>query len=636
MRIGRRAAALAVLLAMAGTATAGAQAPNHEVEHVKVASFDGTTLDGWIVRPADVPAGARLPVVLWSAPYFGQCNFYPFPATLPYPKCTYATGDNPELYDNSSVSEAVPVDLLLEHGYAVAIFNVRGTGNSGGCFDWFGAREQRDQYELVEWLGTRPWSNGNVGMMGLSYHGTTPWEAAIQNPPHLRTIVPAGIVSDAYLFSHTPQGATFATIGLFEGNFAARVSLTPPLHGPAEHFTVDHVPVRAERLCPEVAKFVAEDTAGTHTDLRDAAFWAERRLIDRFDEIEASVFLVDGFQDHYLSGHQVQANEVWHTLRSPKRMLVGQWGHSFPEFGTYNPRWVVDDWHDRLLEWLDHWLKDGEGPAPGEGVVEYQEGLYEDQASPLASTIDAPAPPWHRSSAWPPAEAREETLHLAEGRLTGDPRAGDGSFEASPQIGALGSPKQLLCPEQGPRGGPTSVTYLSEPVREPVRIAGNPFAHLRITSDLPGGLVAVHVFDVAPDFVCVADDGLAHGVRYWSAGTADLRFHAGNMTGRDFPVGTPTTLRVDLTDLAETLQPGHRLAVVVSRGDVLDRNGQPLYPQVRVHAGADAEASHVVLPVVCGTLGGSAPVVDHPRRPFLPPSARSRAGGGAQGPPVAC
>ena len=617
--------ALAFVIAALALAAPPAQA--HQVDHVKVTSFDGVQLDGWIVRPADAPADAKLPVVLWSAPYFGQCNFYPAPVNpSDYPSCHYATGDDPALYDGDQVSEAVPVDLLVENGYAVAIFNVRGTGNSGGCFEWIGRREQRDQYELVEWLGTQPWSNGNVGMMGLSYHGTTPWEAAIQNPPHLKTIVPAGIISDAYLFSHTPQGATLAAIGAFDGNFAVRVSLSPPLNGPAEHFTLEHIPVAPGRLCPELVEFLTEDVVGTGTDLRDDAFWKERRLIDRFDRIRASVFIVDGFQDHYLSGHQVQANEVWNRLpHAPKRMVVGQWGHSFPNFNTYNPRWAIADFNAQVLEWLDHWLKeDGRGRAPREGVVDFQEGAYEDQVSPLSSTLDAPPPPWHETSAWPPPESRDEALVLTDGKLGGAARddAPAASFESFPTVGATGSPKQLLCPETGPRGGLTSTTFWSEPVTNPVRLAGNPVAWLRLTSDLPGGLVGVHLFDVAPDFVCVGEDSLAHGVRYWAAGVADLRFHQGTMTGRDFPVGEATQVRVDITDLAEVLEPGHRLAVVVSRGDPLDRNGQAFYPNIGVETGGGARlASQVILPVWCGSLGGSTPRADLPPRPFLPAAA---------------
>ncbi|MGH2684870.1 MAG: CocE/NonD family hydrolase, partial [Actinomycetota bacterium] len=170
---------LAAMPPVAGSAAEDPPGPAAEVRHVRVASHDGVRLDGWLVLPPEAETG-RVPVVLWSAPYFGQCDYYPFPTDSPPPRCNYATGDNPELWDNSSVSESVPVNLLVEQGYAVAIFNVRGTGNSGGCFSWFGRAEQLDQALLVEWLAAQGWSNGRVGMMGLSYHGTTPWEAAIQ------------------------------------------------------------------------------------------------------------------------------------------------------------------------------------------------------------------------------------------------------------------------------------------------------------------------------------------------------------------------------------------------------------------------------------------------------------------------
>ena len=65
-----------------------------------------------------------------------------------------------------------------------------GTGNSGGCWDYGGVRERNSAYDLVEWLGTQPWSNGNVGMIGGSYDGTRANECASANPPHLATIVP--------------------------------------------------------------------------------------------------------------------------------------------------------------------------------------------------------------------------------------------------------------------------------------------------------------------------------------------------------------------------------------------------------------------------------------------------------------
>jgi putative CocE/NonD family hydrolase len=361
---------------------------------------------------------------------------------------------------------------------------------------------------------------------------------------------------------------------------------------------------------------------GTHTDVRDKAFWDERRLIDKFPGVTTSVLLVDGFQDSYWSGHQLQANEVWNLLpNAPKQMLVGQWGHSFPNYNTYNRNWAMADWNDRLLTWLDHWLK-GIGSEPaGLGTVEYQEGLYEDQPSVFSSSLPGPAPAFQSTTAWPPPAAKDEVLYLSNGKLTGSPQGGSASFRSYNNPDAHQDPQDLLCPRGIAEVVPASVMFVSEPVRKPVAVAGNPFAYLKLSSDLPGGLVAVNLFDLAPDFACVSETPT--GVKMWSTGAADLRFHKGNFTGEPFPVGTPTHVRVDLTDFVERLEPGHRLAVVLSRGDTWDRMGTPVYqPGITVHADGGSQASHLVLPVVQGKLGERRPgKLDYPPRPFLPTPA---------------
>src|SRR5919109_2372970 len=86
------------------------------------------------------------------------------------------------------------VNYFPPRGYAVVVVDVRGTGNSEGCMDYLGARDRQDFHDVVEWAGTQPWSNGNVGIIGVSYVGSTPILAAASRPEHLRTIVPiAGI-----------------------------------------------------------------------------------------------------------------------------------------------------------------------------------------------------------------------------------------------------------------------------------------------------------------------------------------------------------------------------------------------------------------------------------------------------------
>jgi uncharacterized protein len=582
----RRVGVGALLLLFASTLVAStreaASAPKVRVDHVQVESFDGTVLDGWVLRPANAGTKEKLPIVLWTSPYFGT---------------TYPPGDDPQLWTNDNSAFAVPVNLLIENRYAVAIFNVRGSGESGGCFDWFGRREQRDQAFLVEWLAARPWSNERVGMMGLSYHGTTPWEAAIQNPPHLRTIVVAGMISDAYLFTHSPQGATFAVASGFTAQFFGLTSAAPPtlLGAPDPRAIATWAGVAPERICPDVLTFLTDDTLGLTTD-RAEAFWKARRLIDGFPKINASVLLTHGFQDLWVSGHQSQESEVWPLLRAPKAEIKGQWGHEFPNFNSFNGD-AMRGWNARLMVWLDHYLK-GLGPKPSDlGTVSYQDGTGR----------------WRRSTAWPPKEARKEVLYLAGERLSPRPSTDDTGFRSLPRSPEHVDSLRASCAEAGlPDELAAGRVFMTPPLRRPLVIAGNPFAYLTLTADQPGGQVGLHLVDVGPDLSC-SPVPYSDGSRAISSGTADLRYFQGNYAARDFPTGRPVRVRIDLTHLAEEIPRGHRLAIVVSRGDLIDRISAPFAPHVTVDG-----ASELVLPLVEGTLGGRGPSHSYPPRPFLP------------------
>ena len=84
------------------------------------------------------------------------------------------------------------------HGYAVINVDPRGTWNSQGDATFYSAQEALDIYDLIEWAGTQPWSNGKVGMSGVSYLAIVQWRAAAEHPPHLAAINPWEGVSDRY------------------------------------------------------------------------------------------------------------------------------------------------------------------------------------------------------------------------------------------------------------------------------------------------------------------------------------------------------------------------------------------------------------------------------------------------------
>lgn len=88
--------------------------------------------------------------------------------------------------------------LYMAQGYVVVGVNMRGTGCSGGAFDFMEALQSTDGYDLVELLARQSWSNGDVGLVGISYSGYSQLYVAATQPPHLRAITPLSPYSDTY------------------------------------------------------------------------------------------------------------------------------------------------------------------------------------------------------------------------------------------------------------------------------------------------------------------------------------------------------------------------------------------------------------------------------------------------------
>ena len=98
--------------------------------------------------------------------------------------------------------EAGTSDFSVPRGYVHVIANCRGTIGSGGTFGFFDGQERQDMYDLVEWAAVQSWSDGNVGMLGISYFAMTQLEAAVEQPPHLKAIMPFAGTYDLYSSSY--------------------------------------------------------------------------------------------------------------------------------------------------------------------------------------------------------------------------------------------------------------------------------------------------------------------------------------------------------------------------------------------------------------------------------------------------
>jgi predicted acyl esterase len=149
---------------------------------VGITMDDGVTLRADVFRP---PGPGRYPVLLTYGPYAKGLAFQDG-----YPSAwNRMVAEHPDVPHGSSNKhqnwEVVDPEKWVPHGYVCVRVDSRGTGRSPGFIDHFSPRETKDFYDCIEWAGVQGWSNGKVGLSGVSYYGINQWHVASLQPPHL-------------------------------------------------------------------------------------------------------------------------------------------------------------------------------------------------------------------------------------------------------------------------------------------------------------------------------------------------------------------------------------------------------------------------------------------------------------------
>lgn len=152
---------------------------------VGVSMSDGIKIYIDIFRPEKE---GKHPVLISWGPY-GKKTRSPI-----YPLVADVRHDISE-YTNFEAADPV---YWCAQGYIIINPDPRGSWNSEGDLTFFSDQEARDCADLIEWAGTQTWSNGKVGMYGVSYLAWSQWRVAALNPPHLAAINPWEGVSDFY------------------------------------------------------------------------------------------------------------------------------------------------------------------------------------------------------------------------------------------------------------------------------------------------------------------------------------------------------------------------------------------------------------------------------------------------------
>lgn len=215
-------------------------------------------------------------------------------------------------------------------GYEIVVADVRGLGGSGG--DWDGPlspREISDGVELLEWIAAQDFCDGQTALQGTSYKGLNTLLIAARRPRGLRCVISVVPPVDVYRDMWHRGGIQSHT---FWGNAVGS----------------------ANQHRPETQEAVLHDFyLVTSADPFDGERCRSRSVEYVLDEIEAPVLLIGGWYDYFLRG----TLRAFHGLRAPRRLLVGNWGHDFPD---------IPEVASECEGWLAHWFR-GEGADPGEG-----------------------------------------------------------------------------------------------------------------------------------------------------------------------------------------------------------------------------------------------------------------------------
>lgn len=490
--------------------------------------FDGTRVQIGIIRPK-VPRPMKVPVIAFASPYFYQDMH-----DADLRQC------EPRLSEN-----------FVSHGYAVAFIATRGSAGSGGCSDLMGPAERSDLDQAITYLGTQPWSNGSIGMTGVSYDGSTPWEVAAAGNPYLKTIVPISGVNDVF---HLMFGSGVVE---FRGPLVLNALYYSDGFGPASgRNETDWAP---GLICPEAWEGFVASVESSLTGERDQlGYWAERNSRPGVEKnYRGSIFLVQGLQDWNVDpGHQYPW--VWKLERKgfEVKHLLGQWYHAWPDSSGLQPPVARYDWADLLLKWFDRELK-------GRNV----------DVGPRVEVQDSSGQ-WRYASAWPPNNARTQKLHLAPD-MTLSPQAVDdtGSALLVPDpfrttVGYLSGFEPDMCA--------LCAEFSTKAMPREFRFAGRPRVKLAVTPTGPGGHISAWLY---------AAGGSGRDLIGW--GQVDLRFPAGGEDGAVVTPGSVMDVTLDLQPLDAVVERGERLVLLLSQGSHSDRLPTPASFPVVVELGGD-------------------------------------------------
>jgi putative CocE/NonD family hydrolase len=593
---------------------------------VMIPMRDGVKLHTVILVPKSATTAKKAPILMTRTPY--NANI------LTANRASAHLGAALYGYDNA-------VDTIVGGGYIRVVQDIRGKYGSEG--DYVMNRpvhgplnptpvdDSTDTYDTIDWLvKSIPECNGRVGTLGISYDGFEPLMAAYHPHPALKVTVPMNPMVDGWMGDDWFHNGAFRQQNL-PYIYEQEGTRSNDYKWWSDAFDEYDFWLKAGSAGEMGRRHGAEQVGFWRNILAHPAYdeWWQQQAVDKLlakEPLAVPMMVVHSLWDQEdiyggiavykaLSAQPANKGKLflvmgpWHhgqEIEESSNMAAIRWGSAT---GTYFMRKV-------LLPFLDHYLKDNTPAMDVAPVTAFETGTNE----------------WRKLKSWPAGcegtcSIEKKDLYLGKGLAAtwNTPVNKTGEFEeyvsdpAKP-VPFRARPNQpigytppltwvnwLVDDQREASGRPDVLSYVSQPLTEPLKISGQPLVKLLASTSGTDSDWVVKLIDVYPDEV--ADQPELGG--YQLAVSMDIfrgRYRESFATAKPIEANKPLEYRWELPTANHVFLPGHRIMVQVQSSwfPLYDRNPQKFVPNIfwakpedyvkatqRIYAGSAVE-----LPVV--------------------------------------
>jgi len=529
-----------------------------ELKEAWITLPDGVRLAADLYLPTGAAAGEKFPVLLEYLPY----------------RKTEARGRNWPMYS-----------YFVERGYAIARVDIRGTGNSEGTLvpHEYSDIELVDGESVIDWLSKQSWSNGNVGMFGISWGGFNAIQMAGRGPPALKAFIAIDATEDLY------QEDVHYMDGIMHlDSWEMSQDLDNARPG-APGYVIDEAYFRDRFDTPPWMLTWKREQ-------RDGPFWDRASWRGRQSEIKVPGFHIGGWYD----GYRDSLPRMLQHAGGPVKAMIGPWSHAFPHEPYPKPGM---EWRHEAVRWFDHWLK-----GVDTGIMrEPRFAVYIRDWHPPGPYLETAPGRWRWEDGWPIARTEQRVLHLRDDRTLGAAELQPTTHRLRyvPGVGIEAGGPVMWWGDVAHDQRPTdaySLVYDSLPLSEDLEILGLPRALLTVSADAPRANWFARISDVAPDGTVTQVAGAGfNGNHHKSARAPELL-----VPGQAFP------LDIEMHFTSWVFPKGHRIRVAVNNAQWPMLWPSPHLMTTSLAIGGE-QGARVILPVI--------PPSSRPAPQFQPPQA---------------